>query len=48
MAVRVERGESVTAGEWSYSVDEKYNIMSATARRGFEPVKAEFERRFGR
>ena len=46
LTARIDRGEPVNEGEWTYSADEQGNIMGADASRGFDTVKSEFDRRF--
>ena len=47
LTARIDQIGLAHEGGWSYDVSEEGNIMGANARRGFEAVKAEFDRRFG-
>ncbi len=46
LTARIDRGEPVNEGEWTYLAYERGNIVGADASRGFDTVKSEFDRRF--
>ena len=47
LTARINEVGSAHQDGWSYDISEEGNIMGADACRGFEAVKAEFDRRFG-